>query len=71
MIKQFFPDSKVVTTAPTLKKIEATLATLEEQRTQFDGDLAQLFGLDSQGEPTSATLGAISWDPPCSPEKWT
>lgn len=27
LIKQHFPDAKVVTTAPTLKKIEATLAT--------------------------------------------
>jgi glyoxylase-like metal-dependent hydrolase (beta-lactamase superfamily II) len=27
VIKQYFPDAKVVTTAPTLKKIEATLAT--------------------------------------------
>jgi glyoxylase-like metal-dependent hydrolase (beta-lactamase superfamily II) len=27
VLKQFFPDAKVVTTAPTLKKIQATLAT--------------------------------------------
>lgn len=27
VLKQYFPDAKVVTTAPTLKKIEATLAT--------------------------------------------
>ncbi|MBT9495199.1 MAG: MBL fold metallo-hydrolase, partial [Paucibacter sp.] len=27
VLKQFFPDAQVVTTAPTLKKIEATLAT--------------------------------------------
>ncbi|HEX6243750.1 MAG TPA: ImpA family metalloprotease, partial [Polyangiales bacterium] len=43
--------------------IEATLATLEAQRTQFDVDLAQLFGLDAAGNPTSTSLTAITWDP--------
>ena len=49
--------------APTL--LDATIATIENSKSNFDQDIQQLFGLDTDGTPKAdgSSLTAIDWDP--------
>jgi len=50
-----------ITAAPLL--LDGLIATIEDNRTQFDSVVTQLFGLSANGATNGQSLTNISWDP--------